>query len=320
MKTAINISGFNVALSNLPKELLSGLPVDIFVRYNCLSGSFKDVDFCFLQQKDTSAALSPARLRKVANKVYSLLKRPIVFIFDTLPFYQRQRLIEQNVNFVVSGKYANLPNFFVNSLEPDSREKKSGKLSPVAQYILVYYLLHPHDELDSIANIQKVTPFSYLQISRALIDLEKFNLCSSKTIAGKGKQVSFNPDRKALWNDSLTYLRNPVKQTAFTDSDIKVESPIKQSGMNALAYHSDLNPVRQITLALNKKEFDAISENLTDINPVEGKTAIQEWIYPPVPFDNEEFVDPLSLWLSIKDKSNPRVEDALEQLIENIQW
>jgi hypothetical protein len=31
-------------------------------------------------------------------------------------------------------------------------------------------------------------------------------------------------------------------------------------------------------------------------------------------------VDPLSLWLTLTDNDNPRIEDAVEQLIETIKW
>jgi hypothetical protein len=41
-------------------------------------------------------------------------------------------------------------------------------------------------------------------------------------------------------------------------------------------------------------------------------------VYPPTILAEIGYVDPLSLWLTLTDNDNPRIEDAVEQLIETI--
>lgn len=320
MITEINISGFNIHLTPMDDRLLKLLPVDIYVRYNLLVGVFKDVEMCFLDGKETDRSQSPIQCRKTADKLHESLRCPIVFIFNKMQYIQRKRMIERGVYFVVSGKYANLPNLFVNIMDNQRNEKKSRKLSPSAQYILLYYLQHDTDDFDRIVAIKRHTPFSYLQVTRAVVDLESFELCKTHNTPQTGKTICFDRNRKSLWAKAQPYLRNPVRATVYTDSHLSLEADDKLSGMNALAHYSCLNQVRQHTMALGRQDFKSLSTSGIEINPVEGSTAIQEWIYPPTICPESEYVDPLSLWLSLTGDNNPRVEDALEQLIENMKW
>lgn len=315
----INISGFNIKLRPFPDNLLNDIPVDIYVRFYFLEGSFRNIGLCFLENKAVDQHLSPAKCKKISGRISALTGYPVVFIFDRLMFVQRQRMIEQGVYFVISGKYANLPNLFVNAIDSPRACKSNGKLSPVAQYLLLYYLQNRDKEFDTIAKIQRCAPFSYLQISRALVDLELFGLCESENIPGKGKKIVCRLDRKALWDKSQPYLRNPVKRISYTDSEISVEDGWRQSGINALAGYTDLSMVRQRSFALDKAHYSELEKKNIDLNPIEGKTSFQEWIYPPT-ISEDESVDALSLWLTMQGNTNPRIESALEHLIKNIKW
>lgn len=320
MKTKINISGFNIPIAPVEQIILNQLPVDVYVRFNILAGSFKGVQMYFLDEKHSNNSLSPSKYAKVAHKIGGILDKPIVFIFDKMMFYQRKRMIEQGVNFVVSGKYANLPNLFVNALETSRKGKSIDKLSPVAQYILLSYIQSRGNEYDTIKKIQEVTPFSYMQITRAIVDLENFGLCETEQKPKQSKIIRFVEDKRNIWIKSLPYLRNPIKNTVYYDRTPHLEGNKRISSINALSHFTSLNQVKQQTFAFDKKGFDELLLSNPDYNSIEGTTVIQEWIYPPTISLESEYVDPLSLWLSLKDDKNPRVEDALEQLIENMKW
>jgi hypothetical protein len=298
---------------------LKGVSVDTFVRYNFYEADFNGSRFCVLESKDAAGALAPGKYRSLAEKLQGGMGMPIVFLLDSVPFVIRQRLINQGVYFVVPGKYANLPTLFVNSREPQAKVKKNGKLSPVSQYILLSYLQRPECTFDSIAAIRKVTPFSYLQISRAVADLERFNLCEGYTVMGLGKEIQFSSDRKELWEKAKASLRNPIVRRYFTDVE-PLPHPGLISGMNALSHYTHLNPVKQQTFAVEKTTMKEADVQVLALNPVEGKFAIEEWMYPPTILAETGYVDPLSLWLTLTDNDNPRIEDAVEQLIETIKW
>jgi len=319
MKMKINISGFDTTLQPITPDRLKGLPVDIFVRYKFFEGEFNGVSLCFLAGKDGSQHSTPVRCRKTSIKINQILQLPVVFLFENLSYVIRQRMIEQGVYFVISGKYANLPNLFVNARDTQEQVKLSGKLSPVAQYILLYYLQHENCIFNNFEAIRQKTVFSYLQITRAIVDLERFGLCETKTVQGKGKSITFSENKKSLWQSSQKFLRSPILKVMFTDNPIP-ENIGRIAGVNALAYYTELNSIRQRILAVDKTSFSEIETDGIALNQVEGNTAIQVWKYPPTIMSDSKVVDALSLWLTMDRDKNPRVEDAIEQLINNIKW
>ncbi len=51
-----------------------------------------------------------------------------------------------------------------------------------------------------------------------------------------------------------------------------------------------------------------------------GSIELEIWKYPPELFANNDMVDPLSLFLSLKSSKDERVEMALEELQERFPW
>lgn len=319
MISSVNISGFNVLLTPMDESRLAGVSVDTFVRYNFYEGEFNGTSFCMLESKDADYQLAPAKCKKLAERLENIVGKIVVFLFESIPFVIRKRMIEQCVYYVVPGKFANLPTLFVNAIERPQKLKKMGKLSPVAQYILLIYLQHQDLCFDSIASVQESVPFSYLQITRAITDLERFNLCTTKLISGKGKQLVFAENRKELWTKAQPFLRNPVKTRYYSDYDVQ-DTIGSISGVNALAHYTSLNPTKHRALAVDKNGLKKIEEQTPSLNTVEGQVSIEEWIYPPTIAAESGYVDPLSLWLTMSENDNPRIEGALEQLIDTIKW
>jgi hypothetical protein len=54
-----------------------------------------------------------------------------------------------------------------------------------------------------------------------------------------------------------------------------------------------------------------------NVNPIEGDFCVEIWQYPPIPTD-KEYVDKLSLVLSLQDDHDPRVEKEVELIIEKL--
>ena len=57
-------------------------------------------------------------------------------------------------------------------------------------------------------------------------------------------------------------------------------------------------------------------------NEYDGNVIIEAWKYPPITTINTktEWVDKLSLAISLRDDSDPRVEGEVERLINGIAW
>ena len=317
MDFSIKIADIDVELIPLNQAELRGLNMMSIMRFTFYRGTFSGETMCFLLPKDNTE-LTPTHCRRYADRIGEALGMPVVFILQTAQYVSRKRLIEQGVYFVVSNKYAFLPMLLLNSLEKEKKRKRGSVLSPVAQYILLCYLQSQMKPVCTIKDFQEVMPFSYQSIGRALVDLEGFGLCRSEMIPNVEKRISFIDDKRALWEAGLKYMRSPIKRVVYTDEDLpSVKMAI--SGINALSHYSHLNPERRQTLAIYEKDYN---ESIRDIQLFEdeGNTRIEVWIYPPEMFQLSGYVDKLSLYLSMRDIRDARVEKELEIIIENMLW
>jgi hypothetical protein len=80
-----------------------------------------------------------------------------------------------------------------------------------------------------------------------------------------------------------------------------------------------LNPEQYETLAIWNKYFNA---EKGQYNKIEGIYKIEIWKYPTsIPYlGNGGFVDKLSLFLSMKNDPDSRIEKELEIMIEEMKW
>lgn len=318
MDLAIKIAGIEVELSPMNQEDLRGLNMLSIMRFSYYRGVFSGETMCFLLPKDNTE-LTPSQCSRYAERIGEVLRLPVVFVLQTAQYINRKRLIEQGVYFVVSNKYAFLPMLLLNSLEKEKKRKKEAVLSPAAQYILLYYLQSQLGPVCTIRDFQKVVPFSYQSIGRALVDMENFGLCRSEIIPNVEKRISFIEDKRALWNGGLKYMRSPIKRVVYTDGELPAATTVI-SGINALSHYSHLNPERRQTVAIYDKDYNKSFKDIQGIYEDEGNTRIEVWIYPPEMFPSSGYVDQLSLYLSMQNIHDARVEKELEIIIEKMQW
>ena len=124
-----------------------------------------------------------------------------------------------------------------------------------------------------------------------------------------------------LWDKVHNKLNSPVIDVWYTDIHIKSELFLK-SYDSALANYSELSEGRQITYAIEKEEFREVKIHELEgkINKKFGEYRIEIWNYNPLLLSHQKEVDRLSLFLSMQDESDPRVQMALTQMINNIKW
>lgn len=315
--TEIKIAGIRVPLSPLERDNLRGLNMDTMMRFSYYMGSFNGMSMCFLSPK-ANTSLTPLQYRRYADRIGEALNLPIVFILDSITYLYRTRLIEQGVYFVVSDKYVFLPTLIINAQAKQKKSKRGKLLSPSAQYILLYYLQSQLDTDCTIKDFEQSVPFSYQSIGRALIDLENFDLCKSEVISNVEKRIYFPESKRELWNKAQTHMRNPVRWIYYTDDELPQVGVT--SGINALSHYSHLNPEQMQTIAISEKDFKVLIKDKLDLNEIEGNNKIEVWIYPPKMVGNYEYADKLSLYLSMQDEHDARIEKELEIIIEKMSW
>lgn len=307
----IIVAGKSLVLSPMDKAQTKGVSIDTSLRYDLFHTEFNDNPFCLLIRKERDKS-APLHYKKLSDKLEQILGLPIVFLFDSLEYYERNRLIERGVYFIVSNKYTFLPYLIINAKE--STRKNTDSLTAAAQYLLLYHLQAGSLTGLTIKDIERKVPYKYVTLTRAVACLENLNLCRSEKGTDRHKRIFFDTPAVDLWERAKPCLSTPTTKVCYCDAIGRSDFAV--CGINALSHYSNLNPESIRMYAVQESVFK--NEQLFEgLNAVEGNIKIEVWKYPPV---TEKYVDRLSLYLTMKLDSDPRVESELEKMMEGIQW
>lgn len=266
------------------------------------------------------------QLDKQLEQLKNVFSRKVVLIIERLTAIDRNRLIKKGINFIVPGTQLYLPDLLIDLRETYTKRKpKKDKLLPSAQFILLYKILHRKEPIEEWTFKQLAEKFRYTQtaIGKAIENLKSFDLCTTE--GSKEKYIRFNREIKELWRKALPMLTSPVLKTVYSDK-LPDETFLLQSNASALAEYSDMSASRQAYRAIEKGLFQLLKKHSQwrHLNEHEGQYCIEVWKYNPlvlatgITHDNN--VDPLSLYLSMKDNTDARIEMAMEQIIKKYIW
>ena len=315
----IAILGRPIQLQERSKAQMEGATIGDLLTYKFYDGEFHGMPLLFAEPKGKVA--TPRCLSVTANNLTSLLQLPIVFLLPACPAYERQRLIDKDVYFVVSEKYVHLPMLLAN--ERVRKTKQAKTLTPVAQYLLLYHLQIGSIEGMAARDIEDKIPYSYASITLGLTCLEDLGLCKKVAEASKRKVIHFDMKGMNLWEQAQPFLVNPVEERIYCDGLLSDDS-FPECGINALAHYTRLNPDPERTIMMSVKQLRNFksSEALMRPNEFDGNIIIEAWKYPPVNAIGvkAEWVDKLSLAISLREDEDPRVEGEVERLINETEW
>lgn len=251
----------------------------------------------------------------------ALLGVPVVFILKPGPTYERQRLTDKGVYFVMSDKYAHLP--MLIALEKTSDRKTASVLTPVAQYILLYHLQEKSLEGLSAKEIAKLVPYSYESTTLGITCMEDLGLCEKVLVGQRTKHIHFTKKGLELWKKAETFFISPLEQLIYCDA-LHSEKVFPICGINALAHYTWLNPDPEKMFMLTNKEYRTLKESgvLENPNTYDGSIIIEVWKYPAIGLagENIQWVDRLSLAITLAKDNDPRIEKEVERMINNIEW
>jgi hypothetical protein len=314
MNENISILGIPSELIPISRNQLQGLNADMLLRFAYYTTIFNGQRLCVIRPKKSDDNATPSKYRKMTEQVATVVGLPVAISLDSLTYYERERLIRQGVYFIISDKYAFLPSIVVNAQA--RKVMKSGKLLPVSQYVLLYYLLSEEKEL-TIKGLEKKMPYNYVALARAVTNLEDCKLCYIETDNTRTKFIRFKDFKRELWTKAQRYLSSPVRKVLYCDAI--PEGDFSISGVNALSHYSRLNPEQYGAMAIWDKQFNPSTGQYSEI---EGLYKVELWKYPvTIPYQpNGGIVDKLSLLLSMKDDPDSRIEKELEIMIEEMKF
>ncbi|TWJ18923.1 hypothetical protein [Geobacter argillaceus] len=286
---------------------------------------------CLLMVARDNNEQTPAIIRKQMLQVQAKWDGELIYLCSSVSAYNRKRLIEQKVPFVVPGNQMYLPMLGIDLREHfrQIRSAAPGKLSPSTQAVVLHALLHgpgkdytPSRLAKLYPNLDKSKWYTVMTLTRAFDELESLGL-AEVLIEGRERVLRFSDGKKDLWQRSREFMRSPVKKRTFI-------RPLEQrwcgvpAGLTALAHFTLLAPPSTPVYAVSLDDWKSmkLTNAIVELPAAEPQSnEVEIWNYSPLLFKEEDdVVDRFSLYLSLKDNVDERVQSALEKMMEQVLW
>jgi DNA-binding MarR family transcriptional regulator len=279
---------------------------------------------CLLMVARDEAEQTPATVRKHIEQIQEKWEHEVIYIHPSISSHNRKRLIEQKVPFVVPGNQMYLPLLGIDLREHFRKIRSiSPMFSPSTQTLVIHALLLGIEPSYTPSGVANRLGYTVMTLTRAFDELEAVGL-GEVSPEGRERVLRFGETKKALWEKALPFMRNPVTRRTFINKPQKSNWKGLMAGISALSHYSILAPPSIPVYAINLEKMKELKqrgefkEMALPIDP--GVLEVQIWSYAPHLFSNNGIVDPFSLYLSLRENEDERVQAALEEMMENIKW
>ena len=267
-------------------------------------------------------------LKKILDQLESKSSMPVAFAFDTLNDFQRKNLIEASIPFVSASSIFYLPFLGIAyrkrkiaAAKKPLEKENLPKLTAAAQAFFLFMMYKvketPISKSDA-ARMNGLTPMSVSRYCKELLDRGLIQ----ETKERNTMQIRCSASGRALFDKALPYLNSPVKKELFYLPS-KAFDKMPKAGESALAQRSLLAKPNADVVACGPHaaptgEKDIAKENrgLLPDNFVQ----LQVWKYDPQPLMQNNRIDTVSLYMSLKDSPNERVQACLKEMLDKEQW
>ena len=312
-----SLLGQRFKTKKLPKSKLSGLPVYLaraYVPYEIVLFGRRLIALV----KVSDVTESPRRVAREIAHFHRHLKRDVFVVLERIESWNRQRLIKLGIPFAVPGYQLYLPMLLLDLRERFPRRSftDKGQLSWAGQVLLLRHLLFDDVSERSLSSLAERLDYSAMTMSKVASELSACELATTSK-AGRSKVVRFPLSNIELWQRALPRLRSPVFKRLYVRGD---NSSLCRAGVEALSLRSSLQPDDIPTCAVRKALFPKLTNLIEVYDEFEAELFVELWHYNPKCLTNSTIVDELSLYLALSNDPDERVQIALEQMMESLQW
>lgn len=297
---------------------LKNLPLHIKAAADFYKAAIGGKNLLFALQKP-GADFTPSEYQKKREYIETQTSLPVVFVMETVSAYNRERLIKNKVSFIVPGKQMYLPFLLIDLRESFSSPLSAPEfLSPVSQCMVLYHLLKESLNGKTSREIGEKLSYSAMSVSRAVRELRTCDIIAPAIRVRD--PLTFYPDKKEIWEKLLSAAQNPVSQVVSVQHPNDWFPTLKKAGESALSEYSDLNAPPSPVYAVSAAFFEKIKKNTGhyEKEPSAGTSTLQIWKYDPAILADSETVDPLSLYISMKNIDDERIQSSLEKMLNGV--
>jgi hypothetical protein len=299
----------------------SGLPSYLRERYRFFEGMIGGAPILLLQ---TDEDLTPGTATKHERALQQTWPGSMAFVLHAVTARSRQRLVDQGVAFVVPRNQVYLPMLGVNLAERfKQRMLSADRLRPSAQLLLLHALTEPRTRASTPSAAAKLLGYTAVAMGQALDQLEGAGLVLVRK-TGRERVFELAGDPVVTWEGAQPVLASPVKRRRYMAGALPLADAALTAGLSALAEYSSLAEPRVPVVAASAAQSDWLdAKQNAHERPAadEADFQVEVWSYAPVLLAAKNpAVDRLSLYLSLREDPDERVQSALEEMMRGMRW
>lgn len=260
-------------------------------------------------------------IQKHIKRIEELTNQQTVLYYRKITRYRRKSLIENRISFVVEDGQMFLPFLGLDfKKNTQGTEEKTGVFSASAQLAYLFFLYNK-DKTANATDFAKEMRFTVMTASRALNDLYDAKLITFETggKTGRSKKYRRIPDPE-YFKKGLAHIKSPIKKVVYVN--LAPEGALI-AGLDALANISMINSSGHAVRAISQKQFGKEALEIIknrDIVKDQKLIELEIWEYDPTQLTDMKYVDIMSLYASLREKKDERIEQALQEVLRGETW
>ena len=291
------------------------LPLYLRSSYNLYIMTVESVNFLLAQPK-TSVKLTI--LRKQCIQLKNLTGLDCVLCLEGARIYTKEKMLAEGIPFVIAGQQIYMPFLGIALKHNGMRElPQTDRLSFSTQALLLNAIYQDWTQTTA-TEAAKILGISKMSITRCFDELQSLGIPLVKSDK-KMRRFIWEDSRRALWDEIRPFLRNPVALQYRFDKHINIKTA-KLGGLSAVCHYSMLSDASLMIYAVPKNNANILDLNkLPQIPEDETPDIIVQIIRYDVKYHDTSAIDPLTAILSLtnEEKTDPRIEAAIEQILED---
>lgn len=256
-----------------------------------------------------------ARIReKTGFEVSLLLEGPTA--------YKVKKMLQERMAFITSDKQMYLP-FMALHIKENRNNLESGTVREAftaATQLIFLYLLYEEKEEFGVEEIAGELELSAMTVLRGMTELQKLGIVNLEIAGQTGRKKLYRViDKRKYFRIGKEFLIDPVRRTIFVRC-IPKNVKVYKGGLTALSEQTMLGePANDIYATGEKQNVFSEYRISREEALTEGYPEIQIMKYDVEKIANEQYVDPVTLIMSLKNKDD-RTEIAIDELMEDTPW
>jgi DNA-binding MarR family transcriptional regulator len=318
------ITGAPPAMRDLAASETRKVPLYLRSAYGFTEVTLLSKRLVLASQREGQGNTTPGEYATHVGLLHKALGADVALVLPMLPGYTRNRLIRQGVAFVVPGHQMFLPFLALDLREREARAPHEPReiLSAAAHATLLLELLHHSVQGRPLKDVAAALGYTAMTMTNVANELETTGLCEVVKQA-RTRQLVFTAKGRELWDRVLPRLRSPVRTRMWIRLPSPNRLPMMSAGTTALERYTAIAGDRLPTFAIWQNEYrrrlgrkQLIVCKVVD----DADAALECWTYDPARLTKGGTVDRLSLYLSLRDSHDERVQKELKAMLEGMKW